>query len=127
MALFHRKFEAVAFDEEFAEVAGLPVVPVLHGLLALIALTVVTLIRIVGVILVIALLTIPAATARQWSDDLRRMMPLAVLLGAFCTTGGLYLSYWLSRGFSIEVATGPLIILIAAALYGMSTLLRGLR
>jgi len=123
--LFHRRIEAVAFDEEFAEVAGLRVAAVLHGLLALVALTVVTLIRIVGVILVIALLTIPAATARQWSDDLRRMMPLAVLLGALCTTGGLYLSYWLSRGFSIEVPTGPLIILLAAALFGGSSLLRG--
>lgn len=122
--LFHRQFQAVAFDEEFAEVAGVRVGLVLQGLLALISLAVVTLIRVVGVILVIALLTIPAAVARQWADSLSRMMVLASLLGAACSTAGLYLAYWLSSGLEIDAPTGPLIILLALVLYGASSLVR---
>ena len=54
----HRLFEAVCFDEEFAEVSGVRVEPVFLGLLALVALAIVTLIRVVGIVLAIALLTI---------------------------------------------------------------------
>ena len=94
---------------------------VLLVLLGLASLAVVTLIRVVGVILVIALLTIPAATAQQWAVNLRRMMIEAVLIGAFCTSSGLFLSYGLSNTYEINVPTGPLIILIAVAVYGASS------
>jgi len=50
---------AVAFDEEFARLRGLPVTLLYLLLLCLVALTVVLLIRVVGLILVIALLTLP--------------------------------------------------------------------
>jgi zinc transport system permease protein len=122
--LFHRQFEAVCFDEEFAEVAGVPAEGVFLGLLALAALAIVTLIRVVGVILAIALLTIPAATARPWVTSLRAMMALAIALCAASTVGGLFLSYGLSESFGISVPPGPLIVLLAALGYGASAALR---
>ncbi len=122
--LFHRELQAVAFDEEWAEVMGLPVGAIFQLLLALTALAIVTLIRVVGVILVIALLTIPAVIARQWSESLRLMMALASGLGAACTVAGLFLSYWLSDRLQIAVPTGPLIIVIAVGLYAASSALR---
>jgi zinc transport system permease protein len=122
--LFHRQFEAVCFDEEFAEVAGVPAEGVFLGLLALSALAIVTLIRVVGVILAIALLTIPAATARPWVTSLRAMMALAIALCAASTVGGLFLSYGLSESFGISVPPGPLIVLLAALGYGASAALR---
>jgi len=125
--LFHRYFQAVCFDEEFAEASGVPVGPVFLGLLGLTALAIVTLIRIVGVILAIALLTIPAATARQWVDSLRSMMVVAVALCAVSTVGGLFLSYGLSDVFGISAPPGPLVILLAAALYVVSTALQAAR
>ena len=115
-----REFEAVAFDEEFADVAGLPVAALVQGMLVLIALAIVVLIRVVGVILVIALLTVPAATARQWSSSLARMMTLSSILGAVCSVAGLYVSYWLSDGLDARVPAGPLIILLAVAMYAAS-------
>lgn len=120
--LFHRVFEAVCFDEEFAEAAGVPAEPVFLGLLALAALAIVTLIRVVGVILAIALLTIPAATARRFVDTLGAMMGLAVALCAACTMGGLFLSLFLSESFELSVPPGPLIVLLAALLYAGSAL-----
>lgn len=122
--LLFKEFEAVTFDEQFAEVAGVRVEAVFLTLLGLTALAIVTLIKVVGVILAIALLTIPAATARQWSEGLGRMMVLSSLLAGASTTAGLFLSYGLSAGWSLSVPPGPLIVLVAAAGFGFSSLLR---
>lgn len=124
VVLFHRLFEAVCFDEEYAEVAGVRAEAVFLGLLALTALAIVTLIRVVGVILAIALLTIPAAAARPWVSSLRAMMALSVALCAASSVGGLFLSYALSASFGISVPPGPLVILLAALAYGLSAGLR---
>lgn len=118
--LAYKELEAVTFDEEFAEIMGVPVEILLQLLLALVSLTVVVLIRVVGVILVIALLTIPAATARHWSGSLSRMMVLATGIGAACTVTGLWASYWISQAFATGVPTGPLIILAGALVYAGS-------
>jgi zinc transport system permease protein len=126
VARVFRDLQAVAFDEEFAEVVGVPVERRLLLLLALTSLAIVTLIRVVGVILVIALLTIPAALARHWVEDLRRMMALAVAVSASCTTAGLLLSYTASDAFGWSLPPGPLIVLLAVALYGASATARRL-
>ena len=76
-------------------------------MLCLIALTVVVLIRVVGIILVIALLTIPAALARQFTHSLKKMMLFSILAGAVFTFSGLWLSYLL------DLASGATIILVA--------------
>ncbi len=127
VALFYKELQAIAFDEEFAEVVGLPVEVVFLGLLALTSLTVVVLMRVVGVILAIALLTIPAATSRLWTRSLAPMMGGAVALCAACTAGGLLLSYGLSERASLSAPPGPLIVLLAALLFGASILVRARR
>jgi zinc transport system permease protein len=115
--LLFARLQAVCFDEEFAEVVGLPVERLFVALLALTALAVVTLIRVVGVILVIALLAIPAATARHWTHTLPRMMVLACAVAAACTCGGLFASWTLSQGAGAAVPPGPLIVLLATGLF----------
>jgi zinc transport system permease protein len=121
-----KEFQAVSFDEEFSEVMGVRVERLFLALLILIALGIVTLIRVVGVILVIALLTVPAAIARHWSDDLRGMMILATGVSVVCTGAGLFLSYGLGSlpNAGISVPPGPLVILLATALYGISAAAR---
>lgn len=125
--LLFRRLRAVAFDEEFAWVIGVPVGALFLLLLTLVALTVVVLIRVVGVILVIALLTIPAAVARHWTDRLSRMMVFAVLTGAVSIAAGLFLTFGLSSEFGVDLPTGPSIILLAAAVYAVSAGARALR
>jgi len=119
-----RRLEAVSFDEEFAWVIGMPVEALSLLLLALVATTVVILIRVVGVILVLALLTMPAAIARHWTDSLAPMMVLATIVGAVCITVGLFFSWMLSSVFSLDVPTGPAIILLAAFGYATSAVIR---
>ncbi len=121
--LFHRHFEAVCFDDEYAEVAGVPADATFLGLMALTALSIVCLIRVVGVILAIALLTLPATTARQWTHSLPTMMMVSVGLAATEIVGGLLLSYQLSASAAVSVPPGPLAILLAALVYAGSSVL----
>ena len=109
--LLYKEFMAISFDEEFAQVSGLPVEKLSLYMLCLIALTIIVMIRVVGLILVIALLTIPASLSREFTDKLDRMMMLAVIFGTVFTFIGLFLSYYLS------VPSGATIILTMAAGY----------
>lgn len=122
--LLYKEFLALSFDEEFGTVVGVPTERLYLTLLCLIALTVVVLIRVVGVILVIALLTIPAATARQFTHSLKRMMFLSILFGIVFAVLGLWLSY------ALDLASGATIVLVSGVcfmiVFGVQTL-RGRR
>jgi zinc transport system permease protein len=109
--LLYKEFLTLSFDEEFGTVAGIPTEPLYLILLCLIALTVVVLIRVVGIILIIALLTIPAAMARQFTHSLKKMMMASVLLGAVFAISGLWLSY------VFDWASGATIVLVSVALF----------
>ncbi|HEX2486686.1 MAG TPA: metal ABC transporter permease [Myxococcota bacterium] len=126
VAVLFKELQATSFDEEFAEVAGLPVEALFLGLLALTSLAVVVLIRVAGVILAIALLTIPAAASRQWTRSLRPMMAWATAACAACTLGGLLLSWSVATRVDVALPPGPLVILLAAALYVASSGARAL-
>lgn len=112
--LFYKEFLAISFDEEFGTVVGVPTERLYLTLLCLIALTVVVLIRVVGVILVIALLTIPAAVARQFTYSLKKMMFLSVLFGIIFTLCGLWLSY------ELDLASGATIVLVSGIFFLIS-------
>jgi zinc transport system permease protein len=116
VGLFHRQFVAVAFDEEFARLRGVPVTFFYLLLLVLVAVTVVLMIQVVGLILVIALLALPAAVAGQWTRTLAGMMLGSTLFGALLTSGGLALSY------PPDLPTGPVIVLLAGSLYLVSAI-----
>jgi len=104
--LFQREFQGISFDEEFSQVMGMPTTLIYLLLLSLVALSVVVMIKVVGVILVIALLTIPAAIAKQYTYNIGRMMILAVIMGMILTTAGLYMSYL------FNLASGATIVLV---------------
>lgn len=118
VAVFFQAFRAYIFDEEFASVAGVPVRFLEYLLFVLVAVTVVMLIRVVGIILVIALLTAPPAIARQFSFDLKKIMAFSVLLGIGFCLGGLWLSY------TVRLASGASIVLVAVGSYAVASLLR---
>ena len=125
--LLRKELQAVAFDEEFAEVSGLPVEPLFLLLLGLSALSIVTLIRVVGIILAIALLTVSAVIARQWRTRLGAMMGLATVICAASLVVGLFGSWQLSVCGGPSLPPGPLAILCLAVAYGISSGARRLR
>ena len=114
---YHRQFLAVAFDEEFARLRGIPVTFFYLLLLVMVAVTVVLLIQVVGLILVLALLTLPAAIAGHYVHSLGLMMLIATLIGGALNLAGLALSY------GPDLPAGPTIILVAGGLYVTSALL----
>lgn len=116
---------AVAFDVEYARAAGLPVRAMRHLLMALSALAVVAVVQAVGIVLAIALITIPAATARRWVDDLLPMMVLATLLAAVASLGGLWVAHVLSGLSGHEVPAGPVVVLLSLLLLGVDRLVPG--
>jgi ABC-type Mn2+/Zn2+ transport system permease subunit len=116
VALFFKELLFVSFDPEMAEVTGVPAGKIYFLLLSLVALTVVVSIKVVGIVLVSALLVTPAAAAYQLTEDFRRMMALAVLIGVASTVGGLLLSY------ALDTASGATIVLLATLIFFVSTL-----
>lgn len=118
---FYKEYLILSFDEEYGTVAGMPVEKLYLLLLAMIALTVVVLIQVVGMILVIALLTFPAAIARQFTHNMKTMMVLSTVLGFIFILGGLWLSYVLG------LPSGATIVLLAGAMLAASFGLSRLR
>ncbi len=122
LAIWHRQVIAVCFDPEFALIRGVRADAVYILLLLLTALTVVILVSLVGIVLVIALLTLPPAIASLRARSLWQMLVGAVLLNIVFIFIGLGVS------FSLDLPTGPTIILTAALVYlilsGFSKVLR---
>jgi ABC-type Mn2+/Zn2+ transport system permease subunit len=81
------------------------------------ALVIVLSIKVVGIILVSALIVIPAAAAYQLTEDFRRMMLLAVVIGNLSAIVGLCLSY------GLDTASGATMVLTATTLFVLSALL----
>ncbi|MFZ2456328.1 MAG: metal ABC transporter permease [Candidatus Altiarchaeia archaeon] len=119
--LFHKEFDFICFDEEYAKIVGVPTQKLYLLLLCLIALTVVLLIRVVGIILVMALLTIPAAISGQYTHNIRRIMLLSIVLGIAFTYSGLYLSY------VYDLASGATIVLVSVFFFLLSVGVRKAR
>ncbi len=109
--VFYNKFQAVCFDQEFAQLRGVRVSFYYMMLLCLTALTIVILLRVVGIVLVIALLTLPAAVAGHFARQLWQMMAIAIAACGLFTVTGLAVSY------RTDLPAGPVIIVIAAAAY----------
>lgn len=118
IALLFKEFRVVSFDPGFAHVQGLPTFALDTLLMALISLTVVIGLPAVGVVLVAALLILPAAAARFWTDRLGRMVLLASALGWLIGAVGAALSARYSG-----LPTGPVIVLVGAAVFLFSVLL----
>lgn len=115
LALWHRQIIAVCFDPEFASIRGVQSDLIYLLLLLLTALTVVILVSLVGIVLVIALLTLSPAIASLRARSLWQMLIAAVCLNVVFIFSGLGLS------FSLNLPTGPTIILIAALVYLISS------
>ncbi len=112
---FQRELDAIAFDEEFARLSGLPVRVYDTVFLLVVALTVVLLVQLVGIILVVALLALPAAAAARITARLPVMILASVLLCLLASIGGLAISY------PLDLPAGAMIILAAGAIYLISS------
>lgn len=119
--LLFKKILYIAFDEEFARAAGLPVGLFNYLTMTLIALTVVLNIRVVGIILILSLLTIPQATANLYTKDFKKLIILSSVFALLGTISGLFISYFLDipSGASIIFTLVIMFVVLRLAKYFM--------
>lgn len=116
---FHKRFLALALDEEQAALQGVAITANHAVLLVLVALVVITLTRIVGLVLVIALVSLPAATAARFATRLSGVIGLSIVLCVVLFTLPRIAVY------GTRISPEPAIVLTAATVYLLSTLYRG--
>ena len=117
----YRPLLFTTFDPEVAATSGVPVARMDALLSLLLAATVLTTMHVLGVTLVAATVVIPPVAARMLTDSFGRMLLLSTGLGAACGGVGMILSYhW-------DIPSGPMIVLVGAALFGVVYAVSGLR
>jgi manganese/zinc/iron transport system permease protein len=90
---FFKEFKLISFDATFAGSIGLPVRGLQLILTTLTVISIVTGIQSVGVVLMSAMLITPAVAARYWTDNLKRLLILAVLFNSFAAIIGVCVLY----------------------------------
>ena len=115
---FFKEFVFLSFDEEMAWVSGVPVRTLRYLFLVMLALVIIVSIYLVGIILVSALLVIPGAVAQNLCQQLKGMIWTSVAVAVGSAVGGLGLSS------GVDFPSGATIVLVLAALYLFTSLLR---
>ncbi|MEM9147137.1 MAG: metal ABC transporter permease [Pseudomonadota bacterium] len=112
-----RPMTLVAFDPDYAAANGYDVRRIDLAMMGLATAVTVVGLKVVGLVLIVALLIIPGVTARFWTERSDRLVAIA---GAVGGVSG-YLGAALSAS-APALPTGPLIVLVAAALFAVSLL-----
>ncbi len=113
--LFFKEFTLLCFDNGYAAASGWPVFLLDAVLITLVAAVTIIGMQSVGLLLVVATLITPAAAARFWTDDIRRLTLLSAALGGLSAVVGIALSAAIPR-----VAAGATIVLVAGVLFAIS-------
>jgi zinc transport system permease protein len=121
VACYYKDMLALSYDEEFAQIRGVPVRGLYFSMIAMLAVTIVMVIQVVGLILVIALLTIPPFIVEKHARSLGQMMVGSSLLGALFTISGLWLSY------KYNLTSGATIIMVSGVAFLISLLIERIR
>jgi ABC-type Mn2+/Zn2+ transport system permease subunit len=108
---FYKEFLVLSFDPVLATTLRLPVAFLQYLLLVLLAVVIVISLQAVGVALVLAMLVTPASAAYLLTRRLPVMMALGVLIGCLSSLIGLFFSFY------VNVASGPMIVLVETVLF----------
>ncbi len=113
-ALLFKEFKLVAFDADFARSQGWPTLALDLAMMAAVAVVTIVGLPIVGVILMAAMIILPAATARMWTNRLHSLLLLAGTIGVATGAVGIRIAD--------DLPAGPAIVLTGGALFVLSLL-----
>ncbi|MEG0971743.1 MAG: metal ABC transporter permease [Lachnospiraceae bacterium] len=116
--LGYNKLQAISLHRTLAKSRHIPLALMENLFAVLVALVVTISIKWVGILIINALLILPAASAKNISQNVREYHGFALLFSMFSGILGLIISYF------TNVATGPMIVILASILY-FSTYLYG--
>ncbi|BDD05165.1 metal ABC transporter permease [Aureibacter tunicatorum] len=100
LSLFFKEIKISTFDPQLAATLGFSPAIIHHGLMAMASVTTVGAFDAVGAILVVALMIAPAAAAYLLTDDLIKMLVIAVAIGVSSAIAG----YWTANLLDASIA-----------------------
>jgi manganese/zinc/iron transport system permease protein len=112
-----KEFMLVCFNEHFARSIGLPVWFIDSLMLGLVVVITVSGLQAVGIILIVAMLIIPPAAARFWTERLWKLVLISALIGGISGYAGAAISALFPRK-----PAGSVIVLVAGAVFVFSML-----
>lgn len=110
-ACHYRQIVAVAFDRDFARVAGLPVRFISVTATVMTAVCIVLTIRLVGIMLLMSMMTLPMMIAEVWLHRFGPLMVAGAVVSVTCSVAGLFI------GTVIDVPCSAIIVLLLCAAY----------
>ncbi len=114
-ALMFKELKLLCFDEIFAGSRGYPILTLDLALMTSVVIISIVGLQAVGLIMVVALLVIPAASARFWTDSLGNMTLISAGIGTFSGISGAGISAIFPR-----LPSGAMIVLICAGWFALS-------
>lgn len=116
-AMVFKEITLLCFDEGFAGSRGFPVIGLDVILMAMVVIVTIIGLQAVGLVLMIALLVIPAAAARFWTHNMKRMTVISAVLGAGSGMIGSGMSALFPR-----LPSGAMIVLVSGLMFFVSML-----
>jgi manganese/zinc/iron transport system permease protein len=117
ISLIFKELTLLCFDEAFAAAIGFPVLFIDAILMSLVVVITIIGLQAVGLVLMIAMLVIPAAAARFWSDDIRLMTLVSAGLGGASGLTGSAIS-----AIFPKLPSGAMIVLVCSSFFFISML-----
>ena len=114
-ALLFKEFTLLCFDQEYTRSQGWPVTLLDFALMGMVTAVTVIGLQAVGLILVIALLIIPPAAARFWTEHLLKMLVISAVVGALSGMVGAATSALVPR-----MPAGAVIVAVASIIFVVS-------
>ncbi len=117
LILLWKEFKVHTFDSAYTNSLGFNSKILDLLMVASIVTSIIIGLQAVGVILMVAMIVAPAASARQWTDNLSSMVIISAILGGLSGISGALISASVNR-----LPTGPVIVLILTLLFILSIL-----
>jgi manganese/zinc/iron transport system permease protein len=105
LILFFKELKVSTFDKGLAASLGFSPALIHYGLMSVASVTTVGAFDAVGAILVVALMIAPAAAAYLLTNDLKKMLALAIAFGIFSAISGYWVAHYLDASIAGSITT----------------------
>lgn len=127
LILFLKEFTITTFDAGLSQTLGISVLVFDYLLMVQMSITAVGGFRAVGVLMLLAFITAPPLTARLLTHNLKRMLLLAVIIGAGASLLGVALSRHILTTLDMALSTGGIVVCLLMIVYGIVASLKVMR
>jgi manganese/zinc/iron transport system permease protein len=117
VTLFFKELKLATFDPGLAASLGFSPVLIHYALMAMVSITTVGAFTAVGAILVVAFIIVPAATAYLLTDDLKRMIMIAVIVGIVSAVAGFAVAFGVDASVAGAMASMTGVCFLLALLF----------